>query len=152
MEINYSSTYPDRMVRDGLKRIINYDIRELSSEEIKNLWDIEHPEGGEPDNGFIHEHKYSYKSTKVGRTRWNYSGIVEAIVRDKYTSDQMEAITNNMNVIVAEFFNVLITGGILSATKYLVESIHDENSANFKAMQEWRALAKKEAREVLNMN
>ena len=151
METKYSSEIPEKVTRKGTRRTLNYNVRELSDEEIKELWERE-PQEGTPYDYFAKEHKYAYNSVTMGSARWSYSDIVEAIIREKYTNDQMEAITNNMNAIVAEFFNVLVAGGILSATKYLVESINDENSANFKAMQEWRALAKKEAREVLNMN
>jgi hypothetical protein len=56
-----------------------------------------------------------------------------------------------MNVIVAEFFNVLVTDGIAQAIKYLLTSIKEDNMADFKAMQEWRAMAKREARDILKM-
>lgn len=150
MGTKYSAEIPEKVTRKGTRRTLNYNVRELSDEEIKELWERE-PQEGTPYDYFAKEHKYAYNSVTMGSARWSYSDIVEAIIREKYTNDQMEAITNNMNAIVAEFFNALVTGGILSATKYLVESINDENSANFKAMQEWRALAKKEAREVLNI-
>lgn len=127
---------------------MNYNVRELSDEEIKELWERE-PQEGTPYDYFAKEHKYAYNSVTMGSARWSYSDIVEAIIREKYTSDQMEAITNNMNVVVAEFFNVLVTDGIMDAIKYLVGSINDDNTANFKAMQEWRNLAKREARSVI---
>lgn len=127
---------------------MNYNVRELSDEEIKELWERE-PQEGTPYDYFAKEHKYAYNSVTMGSARWSYSDIVEAIIREKYTSDQMEAITNNMNVVVAEFFNVLVTDGIMDAIKYLVGSINDDNTANFKDMQEWRNLAKREARSVI---
>lgn len=127
---------------------MNYNVRELSDEEIKELWERE-PQDGTPYDYFVKEHKYAYNSVTMGSARWSYSDIVEAIIREKYTSDQMEAITNNMNVMVAEFFNVLVTDGIMDAIKYLVGSVNNDNTANFKAMQEWRNLAKREARSVI---
>ena len=42
----------------------------------------------------------------------------------------------------------LVGEGIIAATKYLKDSIDDDNTARFKEMQEWRAMAKKEAKEV----
>ena len=63
----------------------------------------------------------------------------------------MEAITNNVNVIVAEFFNTLVTDGLGESIKYLLSSVKSENMENFKDMQEWRALAKREARSILKM-
>ena len=85
----------------------------------------------------------------MGGARWSYNNIVEAIIRDKYSADEMEAITNNMNAVTAEFFNTLISDGIISATKFLVENIKNEETVRFKEMQEWRALAKKTAREII---
>ena len=125
-------------------------MHELSDDEINELWNKEESHEA-PYEYFAREHKYSYNTLTVGIGRWNYKGLVEAIIRDKYSSDEMEAITNNMNAIVGEFFNVLVTEGIIGATKYLLESIQNENSENFKQMQQWRALAKKEARSLLKM-
>ena len=151
METKYSSEIPEKSVREGVKRTLNYNVRELSEEEIKALWEREENKET-PYDYFAREHKYSYNTLTVGIGRWTYKGLVEAIIRDRYSSDEMEAITNNMNAIVGEFFNVLVTEGIIGATKYLLESIHEENSENFKQMQQWRALAKKEARSVLKMS
>ena len=151
MITNYSAEYPEVMIRDKARRQLNYNVRELSLEEIKELWASERPdEGGEPDNWYIKEHRYAYNSVSLGGGRWNYSGIVEAIVRDKYSADSMEAITNNMNAITSEFFNVLVTEGIVAAIKYLVDSKDDEDATAFKEMQEWRRLAKETARKILN--
>lgn len=148
METKYSAEIPEKVTRKGTRRTLNYNVRELSDEEIKELWERE-PQEGTPYDYFAKEHKYAYNSVTMGSARWSYSDIVEAIIREKYTNDQMEAITNNMNVVVAEFFNVLVTDGIMDAIKYLVGSINDDNTANFKAMQEWRNLAKREARSVI---
>ena len=38
MEIKYSADYPERTKREGAKRILNYNIRELAESEIKELW------------------------------------------------------------------------------------------------------------------
>jgi hypothetical protein len=148
MEIKYSSEVPSKVERNGVRRTLNYNVRETTQEEIQELWERQGNEGT-PDNGFILSHKYAYNSVSIGMGRWNYQGIVEAIIRDKYTADEMEAIINNMNAITAEFFNVLVTDGILSATKYLLDSINDENTKNFKEMQEWRINAKKIAKEII---
>ena len=125
-------------------------MHELSDDEIKELWDKEENKET-PYEYFASQHKYAYNSLTMGSARWSYSEIVESIIREKYTNDQMEAITNNMNVVVAEFFNVLVTDGLMDAIKYLVTSIKDDNMNNFKEMQEWRALAKREARDVLKL-
>ena len=150
METKYSGEYPERVVRERTKRTLNYNVHELSDDEIKDLWDKEENKET-PYEYFASQHKYSYNSLTMGSARWSYSEIVESIIREKYTNDQMEAITNNMNVVVAEFFNVLVTDGLMDAIKYLVTSIKDDNMNNFKEMQEWRALAKREARDVLKL-
>lgn len=147
--MNYSEEVPVRMVLKGARRQLNYNVKELGEDELKALWEKEGSET--PYDYFAKEHKYSYCSLEMGGARWNYNGIVEAIIREKYTNDQMEAITNNMNVVVAEFFNTLVTDGLGESITYLLTSVKSDNMANFKAMQEWRALAKREARDVLNM-
>lgn len=147
MEIKYSSEVPSKVERNGVRRTLNYNVRETTEEEVKNLWE-QQGNDGEPDNGFKLSHKYVYNAASIGGARWNYQGVVEAIVRDKYTADEMEAITNNMNAITGGFFNVLVTDGIIKATKYLVDSINSENTANFTEMQAWRAMAKRTAKEI----
>lgn len=83
----------------------------------------------------------------VGRIK--YADIVAGVVRGKYTQDDMEAITNNMAAVNAMFMQVLVTDGILAATKYLKDSIDEDNSKRFREMQEWRVTAKKVAGEVI---
>lgn len=151
METKYSSEIPVSVERHGTRRTLNYNVRELSESELQELWDNELNKEDTSYEVFAREHKYSYNSLSIGNGRWGYSGIVEAIIREKYTNDQMEAITNNVNVIVAEFFNTLVTDGLRDSIKYLVSSVKSENMENFKEMQEWRALAKREARSVLKM-
>lgn len=143
--------YPERVEREQTRRTLNYNIHELSESEIKALWDKENKDDTMSYESFAKTHKYSYNSLTMGAARWNYNGIVEAIIREKYTNDQMEAITNNVNVVVAEFFNTLVTDGLTDSIKYLVSSVKSENMSNFREMQEWRALAKRESRSVLGI-
>lgn len=150
MELKYASEMPVKVELMGARRKLNYNVRELSESEINELWEKEQNKDGSY-NAFVKEHKYAYYSVVMGGAQWNYGGIVNAIIRDKYASDEMESITNNMNVIVAEFFEHLVADGILSATKYLMGSINNENTENFTAMQKWRSMAKAEARQVLKM-
>lgn len=147
--MNYSAEVPVRMILKGARRQLNYNVKELSEDELKALWEKEGSETAY--EYFAKEHKYSYCSLEMGGARWNYHGIVEEIIRAKYTSEQMEAITNNMNVIVAEFFDTLVTSGLTESVKYLLTSVKSDNMENFKTMQEWRTLAKKEAKSVLKM-
>ena len=151
METKYSSEIPVSVERHGTRRTLNYNVRELGESELKELWDKEFNKEDTSYEVFANQHKYSYNSLSIGNGRWGYSGIVEAIIREKYTNDQMEAITNNVNVIVAEFFNTLVTDGLAESINYLLSSVKSENMENFRDMQEWRALAKREARSVLKM-
>ena len=151
METKYSSEIPVSVERHGTRRTLNYNVRELGESELKELWDKELNKEDTSYEVFANQHKYSYNSLSIGNGRWSYSGIVEAIIREKYTNDQMEAITNNLNVIVAEFFNTLVTDGLADSINYLLSSVKSENIENFRDMQEWRSLAKREARSVLGM-
>lgn len=150
MELNYSAEEPEKVILKGARRKLNYNVIELSESELKELWNKEENKDV-PYDYFAKEHKYSYNTIEIGGGQFTYNGIVEAIIRDKYSADEMEAITNNMNVIVAEFFEHLVADGILAATKYLLTSINGDNTKNFTAMQQWRSMAKAEARLVLKM-
>lgn len=148
MEIKYSSQIPPRIEGGGVKRTLNYNIRELTESELLELWQRESIREDMNYESFKLEHKYAYSSVTIGNARWTYSGVVEAIIREKYTIDEMEAITNNMAAVTAVFLQTLVSEGIIEATKYLKSSIDDDNSTIFKEMQEWRALAKREAKEL----
>lgn len=135
MEIRYSSTTPNPYDKVGAKIEINYNVKQLTDVEIQELWDkFPHAEGEEINQEFIDMHQYCYNVVVVGNGRWNYSNIVESIIRDKYTADKMEAITNNMAAITSGFFSVLISSGIVSAIKYLVDSKDSGDSETFKEM------------------
>lgn len=151
METKYSSEIPVSVERHGTRRTLNYNVRELGESELKELWDKELNKEDMSYEVFAREHKYSYNSLSIGNGRWGYSGIVEAIIRDKYSADQMEAITNNMAAINAVFMQTLVSGGIVEAIKFLRESADAADAETFREMQEWRALAKKEAKEVLKL-
>ena len=77
-------------------------------------------------------YKYSYYSVSVPMTHWNYKGIVNAIVSAEYPADRMQAVQNNY----------------LLATREDGTEIIEE----FLEMQEWRAMAKQVAHEVLGDN
>jgi hypothetical protein len=80
--------------------------------------------------------------------QWSYGGVVNAIIRDKYRVDEMESITNNMAAINALFMQTLVSEGIVGAIQYLRDSYDKDNAEIFKQMQEWRAMAKKEAKSI----
>lgn len=150
MELNYSAEVPEKVILMGARRKLNYNVRELSESDLSELWEKEENKDV-PFAYFAKEHKYVYNSIVIGGAQWNYGGIVNAIVREKYSIDEMEAITNNMAAINAVFMQTLVSGGIVDAIKYLKESADSDDTAAFKEMQEWRALAKREAKGVLKL-
>ena len=151
MEVKYNSTMPQEIENGNKCIIVNYNTSEVTNEEIQRLWDEQKGEvvNNVPDQWFKDMYKYKYNSTIVPMGQWTRDGIINAIIRDKYRQDEMEAITNNMAAINAVFMQTLVTEGIVAATKYLKESINDANTARFKEMQEWRAMAKKVASEII---
>lgn len=150
MEIKYSREVPSRIEGGGVKRTLNYNIRELTESELNELWERESNREDMNYESWKIEHKYAYNSVTIGNARWTYSGVVEAIIREKYSIDEMEAITNNMAAINAVFMQTLVTDGIVGAIKYLKDSADSEDTNTFKEMQEWRQLAKNEAKEIFN--
>lgn len=154
MEKKYSREEPTRVekIRNGYK--LSYNIHESSEEEILEAWreSIDYENGKlEPEQWFIDEHRYCYYTVDIPMGQWNTDGIINAIIREKYRQDEMEAITNNMAAVTSVFMQTLVSDGIIAATKYLKDSINDENTLRFKEMQEWRAMAKAEARSIIKV-
>lgn len=151
MKLHFFSSIPKQIENTSPKVTLNYNIHESTQEEIQQAWDELRIEDmpATPDEWFVSEHKYAYYQTQVPMGLWSRDGIVNAIIRDKYRQDEMEAITNNMAAINAVFMQTLVTEGIIAATKYLKDSINDANTARFKEMQEWRAMAKEVARSII---
>lgn len=153
MNKKYTSTKPTMLVNSAPRATLNYGVYEVSEDELQMLWQEQRgamgDESGSIDQWFREEHKYGYNELLIPLGQMTYAGIVNAIIRDKYTQADMEAITNNMAAVNAVFMQTLVTDGIINATKYLKDSINDENSAKFKEMQEWRDMAKKIAKEIL---
>ena len=152
MDKRFSSEVPEKLgkYRNGL--VLNYAIRESSEEEILHEWQNGgrmEMEGDEPTADFRSQHKYTYYTLNIPMGQWKYDGVVNAIIRDTYRSDEMEAITNNMAAVNAVFLQTLVTEGIIEATKYLKDSVNEINSTQFKEMQEWRAMAKKVAKSII---
>jgi hypothetical protein len=150
--IVYSKEIPQSTERVGRVMRVNYGVWELTEEEILALWleEIKDKESEQetPDDWFREEHRYGYYSTDVLIGRWNYNGVVEAMIREKYSQNEMEAITNNMAAINALFMQTLVTEGIVGAIQYLRDSYDKDNAEIFKEMQEWRHMAKKEAKSI----
>lgn len=156
MQKKYSREIPNKVERMGGKFVLNYHLQETTEEEILSLWESEHygmeEDYGQPDDYFKEEHKYNFNQVIVPMGKWKYDEVVSAIIRDKYREDEMEAITNNLAAVNAMFFQTLVSEGIVSAIQYLKDSYKSEDTERFKEMQEWRALAKKEAKSIFNAN
>lgn len=72
-------------------------------------------------------YKYRWQSVTLPLGVFTYPAIVSAIITERYPEDQMQAVVNN----------------------YLADTPTDEEMEEFKAMQSWRAFAKKVAKEAL---
>ena len=70
---------------------------------------------------------YKWEQVNVPIEKWNYSGIVDALVQHKYPIDKMQAVINN----------------------YLLEPENEEFVTAFNEMQSWRKEAKEIAKEAL---
>jgi hypothetical protein len=141
-------SYAPESYKDLGVNVVFFGLHELSLEEKLTLWSENNE--GEPTQEWLDKHSFSaysvfFKPAEYG----DYSRMVDIIIRSAYSQDEMEAITNNMAAITAVFMQTLVTDGIVAATKYLKDSINDENTAKFKEMQEWRAMAKKVASEII---
>ena len=151
----YSREIPNKVEKNGSKFVLNYNVKETTGEEILLLWqefNIGNPNGiGQPDDYFKEEHKYNFNQVIVPMGKWKYDEVVSAIIRDKYREDEMEAITNNLAAVNAMFFQTLVSEGIVEAIQYLRDSYKSDDTERFKEMQEWRALAKKEAKEIFKL-
>lgn len=73
---------------------------------------------------------------------WNYGAIVSALVRAKYSADDIEAITNN---------NIALLTMPSAASSAASEEDREEKLAEFRKMQEWRSKCKERARELLTI-
>lgn len=70
---------------------------------------------------------YKWEQVNVPIEKWNYSGIVDALVQFKYPIDKMQAVINN----------------------YLLDPNDEYAISEFNAMQAWRKEAKEIAKEAL---
>lgn len=156
MEKKFNSEQPQKVVYKAPKYILNYGIYQLEESELQEMWEKHQELAGDIpsaiDEYFRDNHRYGYYQVEIPMGQWTRDGIINAIIRDKYRQDEMEAITNNMAAVTGVFFETLVSEGIVAATKYLLSSINDENSERFKEMQEWRAMAKKIASEIIKPN
>ena len=70
---------------------------------------------------------YTYETIRINRSEYNYGGIVSAVVRSHYSSDNVEAIVLN-------------------------GSDTEEHASEYAALQAWRVHAKEVAKIVLGID
>lgn len=70
-----------------------------------------------------------YQSVTLEPGVWGYDPIVNAIVCERYPADKMQAVVNN----------------------FLADQESEDTKAEMREMQEWRAFAKKVAKEALTL-
>lgn len=70
---------------------------------------------------------YKWEQVNVPIEKWNYSGVVDALISHKYPIDKMQAVINN----------------------YLLDPNDEYAISEFNAMQAWRKEAKEIAKEAL---
>ena len=70
---------------------------------------------------------FVYEQVEISAGKWNYSGVVDALVQYKYPIDKMQAVINN----------------------YLLDPNDEYAISEFNAMQAWRKEAKEIAKEAL---
>ena len=73
------------------------------------------------------EYGYEWDSVEIQGTRWEYGGIIDALVTYKYPNDKMQSVINN----------------------YLLEPENTEYIKDFQDMQLWRIEAKEIAKQAL---
>lgn len=110
-------------------------------EIVRVFFDIEKQKAETSKNGevIVPDGMCTMENVDVFGTR-TYDGIVNAIVCDHYPADKMQAIINN------HFLNL---AKIADGKKLDEDDIAHE--AEYDAMQEWRAKAKRVAKEVVSM-
>jgi len=109
MNYKYSSTRPDTVETVGAKRYLNFDI-----EEVVNK-----------DDNISSENQYRYLQAEGNIFNWDYAHLVAAIIRAKYSADDVEAIILNNG------------------------DGEPEHKASYNELQAWRKHAKDVAREVI---
>ena len=70
---------------------------------------------------------FKWEQVSVSYDKWDYSGVVDALISHKYPIDKMQAVINN----------------------YLLDPNDEYAISEFNAMQAWRKEAKEIAKEVL---
>ena len=136
MNRNYSKERPSLIVKDSKEasRVINFDVQEEEN------------------------HEYSYYSVTVKIGNWSYGSIVNAIVTAEYPNDRMQAVLDNylQETDLSKLIGLLSTAQNFNKLRKQMEDWLAERDQDivreYEKMQEWRAMAKRVANDVLNVN
>lgn len=101
-----SFVYPPLVESYNISGVVHYDI---------NI-DVTPIEGG-----------YHWEQVNLTKERWDYGGIIDALVTYKYPNDKMQSVINN----------------------YLLDPNDESVIQEFNEMQEWRKQAKEIAKQAL---
>ena len=100
---------------------------------------------------------YSYYSVTVPIARWDYDNIVSYIITAEYPNDRMQAVINNYHqeTDLATLIDLLRTtqnfNKLRSAMAEWLSSRDKDIVAEYETMQQWRAMAKEVAKEILDL-
>lgn len=78
-------------------------------------------------DAFENNTEYSWDQISIPSNRFDYSGVVDALIVYKYPNDKMQAIINN----------------------YLLDQSNEQVVNEFNEMQEWRKRSKELAKDIL---
>lgn len=123
---------------------IYLDIRKLTNEEVESI-------GYDPTKEWWTAHLALYNHEQP-LSEIDYGPLVNAIVRSKYTSSEMESITNNylQETDLSKLIDLLRTtqnfNKLRSVMNDWLSSRNQDVVAEYEKMQEWRGKAKEAAR------
>ena len=90
--------------------------------------------------------------------KWDYDGIVNALISAEYPNDRMQAVLDNylQETDLSKLIGLLSTAQNFNKLRKQMEDWLAERDQDivreYEKMQEWRAMAKRVAKDVLNVN
>lgn len=90
--------------------------------------------------------------------KWDYDGIVNALISAEYPNDRMQAVLDNylQETDLSKLIGLLSTAQNFNKLRKQLEDWLAERDQDivreYEKMQEWRAMAKRVAKDVLNVN
>lgn len=90
--------------------------------------------------------------------KWDYDGIVNALISAEYPNDRMQAVLDNylQETDLSKLIGLISTAQNFNKLRKQMEDWLAERDQDivreYEKMQEWRAMAKRVAKDVLNVN